>query len=87
MKFPIGMLQFQELRTDGWVYGDDALQADFRAALKAFYGTLKSADGDLRFAMLTGVTKFSKVSVFSDIFAQILLGCIIRKHPINVSIR
>ena len=57
--------------------GDDALQADFRAALKAFYGTLKSADGDLRFAMLTGVTKFSKVSVFSDIFARILLGCII----------
>lgn len=47
--------------------GDDALQADFRAALKAFYGTLKSADGDLRFAMLTGVTKFSKVSVFSDL--------------------
>ena len=28
---------------------------------------LKSADGDLRFAMLTGVTKFSKVSVFSDL--------------------
>lgn len=47
--------------------GDDSLQADFRAALKAFYGTLKSADGDLCFAMLTGVTKFSKVSVFSDL--------------------
>lgn len=47
--------------------GDEALQADFRAALKAFYGTLKSADGDLCFAMLTGVTKFSKVSVFSDL--------------------
>ena len=47
--------------------GDEPLQADFRAALKAFYGTLKSADGDLCFAMLTGVTKFSKVSVFSDL--------------------
>lgn len=46
---------------------DEPLQADFRAALKAFYGTLKSADGDLCFAMLTGVTKFSKVSVFSDL--------------------
>ncbi|MBR5606863.1 MAG: AAA family ATPase, partial [Bacteroidaceae bacterium] len=31
------------------------------------YGVLKSADGDLRFAMLTGVTRFSKVSVFSDL--------------------
>ena len=43
------------------------LQDEMRSALKAFYGTLKSADGDLRFAMLTGVTKFSKVSVFSDL--------------------
>ena len=47
--------------------GNEALQTDFRNALKAFYGVLKSADGDLRFAMLTGVTKFSKVSVFSDL--------------------
>ena len=47
--------------------GDEPLQKEFRTALKAFYGTLKSADGDLRFAMLTGVTKFSKVSVFSDL--------------------
>ena len=47
--------------------GNEALQTDFRNALEAFYGVLKSADGDLRFAMLTGVTKFSKVSVFSDL--------------------
>ena len=47
--------------------GNEALQTNFRNALKAFYGVLKSADGDLRFAMLTGVTKFSKVSVFSDL--------------------
>lgn len=47
--------------------GNEELQTDFRNALKAFYGVLKSADGDLRFAMLTGVTKFSKVSVFSDL--------------------
>ena len=46
--------------------GNEALQTEFRNALKAFYGVLKSADGDLRFAMLTGVTRFSKVSVFSD---------------------
>ena len=47
--------------------GNEELQTEFRNALKAFYGVLKSADCDLRFAMLTGVTKFSKVSVFSDL--------------------
>jgi len=47
--------------------GNEPLQTEFRNALKSFYGTLKSADGDIRFAMLTGVTKFSKVSVFSDL--------------------
>lgn len=47
--------------------GNEELQTEFRNALKAFYGVLKSADGDLRFAMLTGVTRFSKVSVFSDL--------------------
>jgi len=40
---------------------------DIRKALKGFYGVLKSADADLRFVMLTGVTKFSQVSVFSDL--------------------
>ena len=35
--------------------------------LKAFYGVLKSEDAHIRFALLTGVTKFSKVSVFSDL--------------------
>jgi hypothetical protein len=38
-----------------------------RQALKGFYGVLKSADQWLRFVLLTGVTKFSKVSVFSDL--------------------
>lgn len=47
--------------------GNEELQTEFRNALKAFYGVLKSADGELRFAMLTGVTRFSKVSVFSDL--------------------
>ena len=46
--------------------GNEALQDEFRNALKAFYGVLKSADADLRFTLLTGVTKFGKVSVFSD---------------------
>jgi hypothetical protein len=38
-----------------------------RTVLKGFYGVLKSADAHLRFVFLTGVTKFSKVSVFSDL--------------------
>ena len=47
--------------------GNELLQDEFRATLKAFYGVLKSADADLRFTLLTGVTKFGKVSVFSDL--------------------
>jgi len=38
-----------------------------RAVLKGFYGILKSADEHLHFVFLTGVTKFSGVSVFSDL--------------------
>ena len=47
--------------------GKPELQEAYRSLLKAFYGVMKSADGFIRFAMLTGVTKFSKVSVFSDL--------------------
>lgn len=47
--------------------GDEELQIQFRNMLKAFYGTLKSADRYLRFVLLTGVTKFSKLSIFSDL--------------------
>ena len=36
-----------------------------RNVLKAFYSTFKLADSDLQFVLLTGVTKFSQVSVFS----------------------
>ena len=47
--------------------GNEDLMNEYRATLKGFYGALKSMDGCIRFAMLTGVTKFSKVSVFSDL--------------------
>jgi hypothetical protein len=43
------------------------LNDEMRAVLKSFYGVLKSADSGLRFVFLTGVTKFSKVSIFSDL--------------------
>lgn len=47
--------------------GDPELQAEHRAQLKAFYSVLKTQDRYIKFAFLTGVTKFGKVSVFSDL--------------------
>lgn len=47
--------------------GNETLQDQFRNALKPFYGALKTMDGCIKFALLTGVTKFGKVSVFSDL--------------------
>ena len=35
--------------------------------LKSFYGNLKSMDAYIRFAFITGVARFSKVSIFSDL--------------------
>ena len=47
--------------------GNEELQKQFRNTLKPFYGALKTKDGYIKFALLTGVTKFGKVSVFSDL--------------------
>ncbi len=47
--------------------GNEELQDEFRSTLKAFYSVLKTQDQYIRFAFLTGVTKFSKLSVFSDL--------------------
>ena len=47
--------------------GNQVRQDAYRSTLKAFYGALKSQDGNIKFALLTGVTKFGKVSVFSDL--------------------
>ena len=46
--------------------GNEILIEDYnRNILKGFYSTFKAADADLKFVLLTGVTKFSQVSVFS----------------------
>ena len=42
-----------------------SLEERNRDVLKAFYSVFKGADEDLQFVFLTGVTKFSQVSVFS----------------------
>lgn len=38
-----------------------------QAILKGFFGNLKSMDQYIRFAFLTGVARFNKVSIFSDV--------------------
>jgi hypothetical protein len=47
--------------------GKPELNEAYKVILKAFYGVLKSSDAHLRFVLLTGVTKFGQVSVFSDL--------------------
>lgn len=47
--------------------GKPELQETYRQTLKAFYSNIKSCDEYIRFAFLTGVTKFSHVSVFSGL--------------------
>ena len=44
---------------------NDHLEARNRNVLRGFYSVFKLADADLQFVLLTGVTKFSQVSVFS----------------------
>jgi hypothetical protein len=47
--------------------GNKELHDSFRVKLKDFYGVLKSSDEYLHFSFLTGVTKFSQGSIFSDL--------------------
>jgi hypothetical protein len=46
---------------------NNELHIAMRNELKSFYGVLKSSDEHLQFVLLTGVSKFSHVSVFSDL--------------------
>ena len=46
---------------------NESLNEDYRNTLKAFYSVIKTCDQYIRFAFLTGVTKFSKISIFSDL--------------------
>jgi hypothetical protein len=43
------------------------LRSEARNTLRAFYGVLKSADQWLKFYLITGITKFAKVSIFSEL--------------------
>lgn len=46
---------------------DEDLHNKFRAILKPIYATLKAADQYIRFALITGVSRFSRPSIFSDL--------------------
>ena len=46
---------------------NEELNEQYRNTLKAFYSVIKTCDQYIRFAFLTGVTKFSKISIFSDL--------------------
>ena len=43
------------------------LNNQYRAMLKSFYSVLKTCDQNIHFAFITGVSKFSHVSIFSDL--------------------
>ncbi|MDE5883069.1 MAG: ATP-binding protein, partial [Muribaculaceae bacterium] len=46
---------------------EDDVHGKIKAELRGFYSVLKPSDAYIKFAMLTGVTKFGKVSVFSGL--------------------
>lgn len=46
---------------------DEESNGNMKAELRAFYSSIKRSDRYIRFAMLTGITKFGKVSVFSGL--------------------
>ena len=46
---------------------DDHLHEDIKNITRGFYGVIKESAEDIRFAMITGVTKFSHVNIFSGL--------------------
>lgn len=47
--------------------GENTLQEKFRDVLRSFFGALKSQDRYIKFAMFTGITKFGKLNIFSEL--------------------
>ena len=60
------LLDVLDTGTSITINGEQRLQEEHhRNILKGFYSVFKEADASLQFVLLTGVTKFSQVSVFS----------------------
>ena len=47
--------------------GNPELQEHYRSQMKAFYSVMKTQDKYIKLGFITGVTRFSKVSIFSDL--------------------
>ncbi len=50
-----------------YALGNERLLSEFRNILKALYSNLKTMDAYIEIAVLTGVARFSKLSIFSDL--------------------
>jgi hypothetical protein len=50
-----------------WTTWTPAIAAEMRDGLRSLYSVLKGSDAHLKFVFLTGVSKFSKVSLFSGL--------------------
>ena len=62
--------------------GDDETAEANRKVLRGFYGILKSMDPHLRLTFITGVTKFTKTSIFSEL--NNLLDITLTKEYANI---
>src|SRR5574344_65534 len=49
------------------VIADEDMLKSMRLVMRNFYSPLKSCGDDLRFVFITGITKFSQVSIFSEL--------------------
>ena len=46
---------------------DEDLLGDIRSELRSFFGAIKSCGNDIRFAFLTGITRYSQMGLFSGL--------------------
>ena len=47
--------------------GKETLQDDIRNIMRDFFSPLKKEEGNLRFVLITGISKFSQLSIFSEL--------------------
>lgn len=74
-KYPVGIQSFEVIRSDNYYYVDKTgfvkklseSAIEIREELKNFYSVIKDLDSYLEFVFITGVSRFSKVSIFSGL--------------------
>ena len=65
---------------------DQEVAHNNREILKTFYSGVKDLDKYIRFFLITGVSKFSRVSIFSDLNHLILLSVFFPNRIKNLSV-